>query len=134
MFFDFVYFFGIIRGGYVDVIVLGVLEVDEKGNFVNWMIFGKKVFGMGGVMDLVVGVKKVIVVMEYIFNGVIKILKECKLFLIVVGVVDLIIIEKVVFEVIDKGLVLKEIIFYFLLEDIKVIIVVDFIIVDDLKK
>ena len=133
MFFDSAYSFGIIRGGHVDATVLGALEVDEKGNLANWMIPGKKVPGMGGAMDLVVGAKHVIVAMEHTSNGAIKILKECKLPLTAVGVVDLIITEKAVFEVTDKGLVLKEITPYSSLEDIRATTEADFIISDELK-
>ena len=134
MFFDSAYSFGIIRGGHVDATVLGALEVDEKGNLANWMIPGKKVPGMGGAMDLVVGAKKVIVAMEHTSNGAIKILKECKLPLTAVGVVDLIITEKAVFEITDKGLVLKEITPYSSLEDIKATTAADFTIANELKK
>ena len=134
MFFDSAYSFGIIRGGHVDATVLGALEVDEKGNLANWMIPGKKVPGMGGAMDLVVGAKKVIVAMEHTSNGAIKILKECKLPLTAVGVVDLIITEKAVFEVTNKGLVLKEITPYSSLEDIKATTAADFALTDELKK
>ena len=128
MFFDSAYSFGIIRGGHVDATVLGALEVDEKGNLANWMIPGKKA------MDLVVGAKHVIVAMEHTSNGAVKILKECKLPLTAVGVVDLIITEKAVFEVTDKGLVLKEITPYSSLEDIKATTAADFTIANELKK
>jgi len=127
MFFDSAYSFGVIRGGHVDATVLGALEVDEKGNLANWMIPGKKVPGMGGAMDLVVGAK-------HVSNGAVKILKECKLPLTAVGVVDLIITEKAVFEVTDKGLVLKEITPYSSLEDIKATTEADFIVSDELLK
>ena len=112
---------------------IGVGPAPEKGNLANWMIPGKKVPGMGGAMDLVVGAKHVIVAMEHTSNGGIKILKECKLPLTAVGVVNLIITEKAVFEVTDKGLVLKEITPYSSLEDIRATTEADFIISDELK-
>ena len=125
--------FGLIRGGHVDACILGGLEVDKHGNLSNWIIPGKRMPGMGGAMDLLVGTRRTIVAMEHTAKGRPKILNECKLPYTALKCVDIIITEMGVMDVTDEGIVLKEYNPEFTLEEIQAATEAPRIISPDLK-
>ena len=126
--------FGLIRGGHLDVTVLGGLQVDEAGQLANWKVPGKMVPGMGGAMDLVTGAARVIVAMQHAARGVAKIVPECTLPLTSTRRVDLIITELAVIEPTGAGLVLREHAPGVTVDDIRAATAAALIVADDLAE
>ena len=125
--------FTMMRGGHIDATVLGALQVDQEGSLASWLIPGKFVPGMGGSMDLIVGSKKVIIAMEHMSKGEIKILKKCSLPLTAYREVNLIITERCVFEVQAEGLVLTDINPMFSIDEIRESVDANFVVSKNLK-
>ena len=133
-FFDSAESFAIIRGGHVDVTVLGALEVDASGNLANWMVPGKMVPGMGGAMDLVVGAKRVIVATLHVTkDGEPKLLKKCRLPLTATNQVNLVVTDMGVFEIKDGSMIMLEKNPEFTIDEIRAATEADLVLSSELK-
>ena len=127
--------FAMIRGGHIDVSILGAMEVSEKGDLANWMIPSKMVKGMGGAMDLVAGVKKVVITMDHnAKSGAPKLLKKCSLPLTGVGVVDMVITDLGVFRIDGQGMTLLELAPDVTVDEVKERTEASFRVADDLER
>lgn len=125
--------FTMMRGGHIDATVLGALQVDQEGNLASWLIPGEFIPGIGGAMDLVIGAKRVIVAMEHTSKDKVKIVKKCDLPLTATNEVDLVVTERCVLKVTQKGLLLTDINPMFTVEDIKKTITAEIIVDQNLK-
>jgi acetate CoA/acetoacetate CoA-transferase beta subunit len=125
--------FGVIRGGHVDVTVLGAMQVAPNGDIANWTIPGKLTPGMGGAMDLLTGAKRVILAMEHTAKGAPKILNQCTLPLTAKGQVNTVVTEMGVMEITPEGIVLTEIHPEFTVEEVQAVTEATLIISKDLK-